>query len=175
MKKNDDLSGDTLGQRLRREGMAERPEFSEEFHRRILDGIDGREVKRVVWPRWVAAAAVLMLCGWTVVRLLPAHRATVAVGPTEIVRVAPQPVVDVPAPRITVEFGGIVSGQLWPPRITVNSQISEPVAAPIQPRLGSPEWMLACFEEPERSAKAALADVVPGNMGALIGLDQARQ
>jgi hypothetical protein len=175
MKRNDDLSGDALGQRLRREGMAERPAFSEELHRRILDGIDGRLVKRIVWPRWVAAAAVLMLCGWAAIALRPVHHATLTVGPTEIVGVVPQAAVDVPAPRITVEFGGIVSGQLWPPRITVNSQISEPVDAPVGPRLGSPEWMLACFEEPARSAQAALADVAPANVGTLLGLDSGRQ
>ena len=53
---------DKLGEQLRREAMAERPEYSRELHEQVMRGVRSeRATRNWRWPALAAAAAIVLL------------------------------------------------------------------------------------------------------------------
>lgn len=169
MNRNDD----SLEARLRREAADERPAFSRELHSRMMNQISAeRSARKWRWPALAAAAAIVL--GVTFYLLnepLTPERAEV-VQTTE--GISSEPLV---IPDLSVNVGGIISAQLWPPGVGLELPVdlggkataneSQSPAIQKEPQ-GAPDWILAQLDEPSNSAQAALASALPPEVRVLI-------
>jgi hypothetical protein len=157
--KNDDPR-DPLAGRLRREAMAERPQFSEQLHERILRQIheepfpDGPEIafapvtsSRNRW-RWLATGAaaaaiagLLAISPWLMRRHPPSsdETTTIARGIPLSRTNPPLTAASFAAAEHPVNIGGILYARLWPPGVTVRlpESINDALPAPQQAEVQS--------------------------------------
>jgi len=173
-----EFPNDALTDALRRQAMAERPAFSPELHERLVQSVHDERIAGSA-PRplrigqwYAAAAAVLIACGLAayVMRsqsVLPTIRSSPIV--TNVTNPLPAPAAD---------LGGIVTAQIWPPKLTVQlpsteagiSLISQPRQAPPQQannRASLPDMLFAMLQEPTTGANGALKDVMPPEISLL--------
>jgi len=153
MKKGEPL--DPLADSLRREAMAERPQFSPQLHQRILRQIHDQhlaadEESAITAPRsvgrwqWLAAgAAAAIIMGFLAISpwLMRAHP-TMPSGSKTTVQTIPQPPIQ-PQPTASslaaaerpLNIGGVLYARLWPPGITVCLPESITGAPPVPERV----------------------------------------
>jgi hypothetical protein len=168
MNRNDNQR-DLLAERLHREGLAERPPFSPQLHRRIM--LRAQAPSRPDFRRWlVAAAALLAVTTWTV------HRFMRPILPITIVQYTQRSNAEIasaaPDDNLSVNFAGLVSAGLFPPEIRISVPVASDSAepepadqspAPSTATPGSPDWVMASLPDPATSAVSALVDVMPPN------------
>jgi hypothetical protein len=179
---------DDVRRKLHQAAMAERTPFSPEIHQRMMQGIHEPKLlppsSRTNLAAWLTrvAAVLFLLAGVASISLwIHAHRSPAPTPAGAIVRDLPTSA-PTPTPAATplsgqpiqlaINLGGVVSARAWPPQISIGSPIvaadvSTPEPLPVQPidsPLGSPEWLLARFQQPASSARAALIGLMPPSL-----------
>jgi hypothetical protein len=172
---------DPLADRLRQEALLERPGFSRELHERIVQRI--REEKWIIDPvrspwfgrRLAIAAAVLLVASIGAWMLRPRQLP----GPPPSADNSQQAQVPALASADSpgVEIPGVLSARLWPPEIAFGPPVadatdSKPADEPAtesRAPVDGPQWLIARLQTPAASADDALADLLPPDLGDLLG------
>jgi hypothetical protein len=163
---------DELADRMRREAIDERPEFSAELHRRIVSRVRAERIEgkrlRISLLRWAPIAAAVAACVIAAIWIHYEQPALRPAPPGEIAINVPglsvaQPAATPGDASLAIDFSGLLSANLSPSGITLSF-----------PRIVAASDESDSQPGSQQSLFAAMANVMPPDVRDMLELPQAQ-